>query len=195
MKSWSRKWLLLPLSSSGPATYEMRGPCWGREGPPKGSKPQNSESKCHDMKRRVNSSFIVTLGVTFVHASCQYHLAWHFDAFWYPCIASPRAFGPRFQSHLRVHCFKQFSGVASPWSDCYGLLVSFWVASVFALEGECQNCEVEQVTLLQSKQSTRGQSIIVKGPSPSGGTAIAKFGTHVCRGIQRSICKMPRRHK
>ena len=26
-----------------------------------------------------------------------------------------------------MHCFKQLSAVTSPWSDCCGLLVSFWL--------------------------------------------------------------------
>lgn len=73
-----------------------------------------------------------------------------------------------------------------------GLLRAFsvlLVASVFALEGECQNCEVEQVTLLQSKQSTRGQSIIVKGPSPSGGTASQNLAPTCAEGFNAAYAK------
>lgn len=151
-----------------------------------GLQAANSESNCHDTKCRVNSSFIVTLG-TFVHVSWSSNMA-----FWYPCIASPQVFGPRFQSHLCVHCFKQKE---NRHIAMIGLLRAFsvlLVARVFALEGECQNCEVEhedKVTLLQSKQSTRGQSITVKGPSPSGVTASQNLAPTCAEGFNAAYAK------
>ena len=72
-----------------------------------------------------------------------------------------------------------------------GLLRAFsflLVAGVFA-QGECQNCEVEQVTLLQSKQSTRGQNIIVKGPSASGGTASQNLAPTCAEGFNAAYAK------